>query len=123
VRYESNVSRQLEKEIDRLERLQEEREAESSQFEPPDFEEPQDGSTSSNPPPPDDRVPNAGAGTLAEAVEQAVYPTPAEQPKSGLGSAENYGTDPIGSSRWVETLEDAELIERIKRENDLEQLE
>ena len=33
MRYESNVSRQLEKAIERLERLQEEREAESNQFE------------------------------------------------------------------------------------------
>ena len=38
LRYESTVSRQLEKAIDQLERLQEAREAESNQFEPSDLE-------------------------------------------------------------------------------------
>jgi hypothetical protein len=174
VRYESNISRQLEKAIDQLERLQEAREAESNQntdeatdegFEAPEEpmpEEPQDGSASSNlpdaplttaqpqvetnakqvsapteaepsnkpaepaainPPPPENRVPNAGAQTLAKAIEQAMDPTPEEQHKSGFASRECYETDAIGSSRFVETEEDVELIERIKRGDDLEDLE
>jgi hypothetical protein len=50
------------------------------------------------------------------AIEQATDPTPAE-PHNGAGeSGENYETDRIGSSRWIETAEDAELIERIKQE-------
>ena len=76
-----------------------------------------------NPPPPEKCVPNAGAQTLANAIEQAMGTTPAEQQKSGLGSREIYETDAIGSSRFVETEEDAEMIERIKRGDDLEDLE
>jgi hypothetical protein len=186
VRYESSVSRQLEKAIDQLERLQEAREAESNQFEPsglesddafsePDEatekrseapedlipEQPQRISASSNAPdaslttaplhveasskqgsaqvegepsgrpaetatinpPPENCVPNACAQTLAKAIEQAMDPTPAEQHKSGLASRESYETDAIGSSRFVETEKDVELIERIKRGDDLEDLE
>jgi len=151
VRYESNVSRHLEKAIDLLEGLQEEREAESDQLEPSDFEEPPDVSTSSNlfdaspttaqphvetsakqgSAPTDAAPPNVSAETapstppqsLVKVVEQAMNPAPSEQHKSSLGSGENYGTDPIGSSRFIETAEDEELVERIKRGDDLEQLE
>jgi hypothetical protein len=49
--------------------------------------------------------------------------TPAEQHKSSLGSRESYETDRIGSSRFVETEEEAKLIEQIKRGEDLEDLE
>lgn len=174
MRYESNVSRRLEKASDQLRRLQEARKAESNQntdeandegFEAPKEpmpEEPQDGSgcsnlpdaplttapphvetnakqvsapteaepsikpaepAANNPPPREKCGPNAGAQTLAKAIEQAMDPTPAEQHKSGLGSRESYETDRIGSSRFVETQEDAEMIERTKRGDDLEDLE
>ena len=149
LRYESTVSRRLEKATDELGRLQEARKAESNQntdaatdegFEAPEEpmpEEPQDGSgcsnlpdaplttgqphvetnakqvsapteaepsnkpaepAANNPPPPEKCVPNAGAQTLANAIEQAMGTTPAEQQKSGLGSREIYGTDAIGGS-------------------------
>ena len=173
MRYESNISRRLEKATDQLERLQEAREAESDNtdhatdegFEAPEEpmpKAPQDGSASSNlhdaplttaqphvetnakqvsapmeaepsnkpaepaannPPPPEKCVPNAGAQTLAKAIEQAMDSISAEQHKNGFASRESYETDAIGSSRFVETEEDVELIERIKRGDDLEDLE
>jgi hypothetical protein len=187
VRYESNVSRQLQKTIHELERLQEEREAESNQFETSNLEaddglsdtdegveerseapeelipeEPQDVSTSNkgpdaslttaqphvetsakqgsaptdvepsnrpaetaagNPPPPENCVPNAGAQTLAKAIERAMDPAPAEEHKSGLGSGENYQTGPIGSARFIETEEDEEFVQWVKDGKDLDLLE
>ena len=154
IRYESNVSRQLDKATQQLERLQEARKAESDQIEnsglePDDAisspdeatdersetpeeliaEEPQDFSASSkvpdaslikpppsvetetdiqqssasmdveplnkptetgasNPPPPENCVPNAGAETLAQAPKQALDVPSADRDKSGLGSGE-----------------------------------
>jgi hypothetical protein len=162
VRCESSVSRQQEKAIQRLERLQEARQAESNQFEPSDIDSnnaisdpdeateeiseapedfiaghPQHGSsttaqqdveatvtresattdedpsnvpaetTASEPPPPGNRGQNAGAQSLAAAIEQVMDPTPPEQHESGVASRENRETDGVGSSCWVETAEDA----------------
>lgn len=77
----------------------------------------------SNPPPPESSVPNAGAQTLAKALEQIMDPTPAEEPKSGLESREGYGTGRTYPRRLAETAEDEQMIERIKRGDDLEQIE
>jgi hypothetical protein len=162
VRCESSVSRQQEKAIQRLERLQEARQAESNQFEPSDIDSnnaisdpdeateeiseapedfiaghPQHGSsttaqqdveatvtresattdedpsnvpaetTASEPPPPGNCGQNAGAQSLAAAIEQVMDPTPPEQHESGVASRENRETDGVGSSCWVETAEDA----------------
>jgi hypothetical protein len=157
VRYESNVSRRLDKAIARLERLQEERETQSNQFEPSDFEsgeapkEPDDVSTSINTSEvfqtikephvetsakqgsvptvvepsnkPVEITPSKPPQSLHEVVELAIDPAPVEQPKSGITSDENCGTNPISSNRFVETAEDAEFIERIKRGEDLDLLE
>ncbi len=168
VRYESSISRQLEKAIEQLERLQEAREAVSDEFETSDLEsddatcesdegteesseapedlipkKPQGDRTSSNaadatlttvplpvegeasrrpaetaannPPPENSVLPIAGAQTLAKLIEQALDPSPAGQDKNGLASGENYGTNPPNCSRFIETAEDEELVERIKR--------
>lgn len=187
VRYESNISRQLEKTIDRLERLQKARKEASNQSEFSDLEsddaisnpdevtdepsaapeelipeEPQDVSTSSkvpdaslttpqphvetsvkqwsaptemepsskptetaasNPLLPENCVSNAGAQTLAKAIEEAMDPTPADQHESGFGSGENYGIGRYFPRRLAESEEDEEMIERIKRGDDLDQLE
>jgi len=72
-----------------------------------------------NPAPP---KPNAGAQTLSKVIEQAMSPTPAPQRKDGLGSDENYGTNPPDCSRFIETAEDQELVERMKR-GDFDHLE
>jgi hypothetical protein len=77
----------------------------------------------SNPPPPENCVPNAGAQTLAKAVEQAMDLIPADQPKGCLGSDENEGIGRYFPRRLAESEEDEEMIERIKRGDDLEQLE
>jgi hypothetical protein len=180
VRYESSVSRQLEKAILQLERLQEKRKAESSQFEPSDLEsddatnntdeapgepseapeelipeEPPCVTTSihlpdssprtvqpqseasvtvgsapvdedpakksvqgagGTPPPAENGGPKAGTETPAMAIEQATDLTPAERHNGAGESGENCETDRIGSSCWIETAQDAELIERIKPE-------
>jgi hypothetical protein len=77
----------------------------------------------SNPPPPENSVPGAGAQSLAKEIEQVMDPTPAEQHKSGLGSGENYGIGRYFPRRLAESAEDEEIIEGIKRGDDLDQLE
>jgi hypothetical protein len=187
VRYESNISRQLEKTIDRLERLQKARKEASNQSEfsdlesedaisnpdevtdepsaPPEElipEEPQDVSTSSkvpdaslttpqphvetsvkqgsaptemepsskptetaasNPPQLENSVPGAGAQSLTKAVEQTMDPTSAEQHKGSLGSGEYHGIGRYFPRHLAESEEDEEMIERIKRGEDLNQIE
>lgn len=66
VRYESNVSRQLEKAIEQLERLQEARQMESNQFEPSDLES-------------DDAISNPDVGT--EETSEAPEELNPEQPQ------------------------------------------
>jgi hypothetical protein len=50
-------------------------------------------------------------------------PTPEEQHKCSLGSGENYGTFRTYPRRLAETAEEEEIIEGIKRGDDLDQLE
>jgi hypothetical protein len=157
VRYESNLRRQLEKTLDRLERLQEERETESDQFEPSDIEsgdvpeEQQDATTSNDVPEafqtitephvetstgqasvmtvvkpwnkPVESAPTAPPHPLVKVVEQVLDLTPAEQPEKGSGSDGNCETYPNSFRSLIETPEDAELVERIKRGDDLEELD
>jgi hypothetical protein len=162
LRYESTVSRQLDKAIDYLERLQEERQAESNQFETSDLEahapadvvpeEPQEVSTctapdveasakqgsapidgepsnrtaettASNPPPPQNCATKAGGEALTKPIEQAAGLAPGEEHNSGFGSGKKCETNPTYSNRWVETAADDEMVERIKRGDDLGQLE
>jgi hypothetical protein len=142
VRYEANISRQMEKAINRLEHLQQERkgadfesddatdEATDERSEVPDGLIPEgqpsvsssinvpNASVTTAPPQRETGVKEGSAPTDEDSlsIEQATDPTPAGQHNSGLGSGEDYETDSIGSSRWIETAEDAELIGRIKRE-------
>ncbi|MGD0966280.1 MAG: hypothetical protein ABSA57_20585 [Candidatus Acidiferrales bacterium] len=172
-RYEANIRRQLEKDIERLESLQQKRQAETNEFETTDPESDDtisqtDEATAEGSEPPADlisgaageaidssvapdapatttqddkagakqgpaptNVPaenvtihppasenylkNPGAQTLTRAIEKAMGPIPAEERKDSLRSHEHYGTDSTDHPRFIETPEDAELVEAIKR--------
>jgi hypothetical protein len=77
----------------------------------------------SNPPPPESGALNAGAETLAQALERALDIVPADSDKGGLSSGEKYGTVRSYPRRLFETAEEEGMIERIKRGDDLDQLE
>ena len=174
VRYESNISRLCDKTIERLERLQAARQAESSQLDSSNLEEddavssdegteepsearpehipaePQDVGTSGSVPaaspttaqqhaesnaeqelaPADGRQAHApaeaavsseptGVSPLVNIIEKAAGLPPAEERDSSLESRENHETDSIGSLNFVESREDEEMIERIKRGDNL----
>lgn len=127
VRYESNVSRLRDKTIDRLERLQAARQAKSSQLDSsnleeddaisnkddateghteapqePELEEPQDGRTPSSAP----AAITAKAGLDVETgFKQESGPVNGEQPNKAAETS-----DSIGSSNFVESREDEEMI-------------
>jgi len=77
----------------------------------------------SNPPPPESGAPNTGAETLAQALERALGIVSADSDKSGLSSGEKYGTVRSYPRRLFETAEEEEMIDRIKRGDDLDELE
>jgi hypothetical protein len=77
----------------------------------------------SNPPPPESGAPNTGAETLAQALERALDIVSADSDKSGLSSGEKYGTVRSYPRRLFETAEEEEMIDRIKRGDDLDELE
>jgi hypothetical protein len=177
IRYESSISRMLEKTIDRLERLQLARQAELSQLDSSNMEqddtpsddeaseevsearpelipeEPQDVGTSGSVPaaspttaqqhaesnaeqelpPADGQQAHApaeaavsdeptGVSPLVNIIEKATGLPPLEEGESSLESRENHGTDSIGSSNFLESREDGEMIGAIERGDDQKEL-
>jgi len=77
----------------------------------------------SNPPTPESGAPNTGAETLAQVLERALDIVPADPDKGGPSSGEKYGTVRSYPRRLFETAEEEEMIDRIKRGDDLDELE
>lgn len=148
VRYESNLNRQLGKAVQELERLQEIRKAQSNQFETSELsaadatEEPPEAleEVAVEPAPHVDALPLApqcvetsakqelahtdGEPSVkpAEAAASPSPPTESGTSKTGVTSAIEPAVEhePIGSSRWIETSEDAKLCQSLLEELSLE---
>ena len=92
LRYESTVSRQLEKAIDQLERLQEQREAETNDFEPTDLESNNaitktDEATAEGSEPPEDPISGADREVSDSSVAPDAPVTTAQNDEAGAKQA------------------------------------